>query len=101
MSTVFFAKTSSSGYVTRCRLCLLLPASALALDAAAVVVDVLNDYAQDEAQAILGAENVAIRFQGDKRQLDAEVSQTELEALETIYAIDAVVSEIVHQANQE
>ena len=56
-------------------------------------------FTADEAQAILGADNVAIRFQGDGRQLDVEVSQAELDAMAAIYGIDAAVTGIIHLAN--
>lgn len=58
-------------------------------------------FTTDEAQAILGADNVEIRFQGDGRQLEVDVSQAALDAMASIYGIDAAVSEIIHLANQK
>lgn len=58
-------------------------------------------FTSDDAQAILAADDVAIRFQGDGRKLDVEVSQAELDAMATIYGIDAAVTEIIHLANQK
>lgn len=55
----------------------------------------------DDAQAILAAGDVAIRFQGEGRKLDVEVSQAELDAMATIYGIDAAVTEIIRLANQK
>lgn len=58
-------------------------------------------FTSDDAQAILAADDVAIRFQGDGRKLDVEVSQAELDAMATIYGIDAAVTEIISLANQK
>ena len=41
----------------------------------------------------LAADDVAIRFQGEGRKLDVEVSQAELDAMDAIYGIDASVTE--------
>ena len=58
-------------------------------------------FTADDAQAILAADDVAIRFQGEGRKLDVEVSQAELDAMDTIYGIDASVTEIIRLANQK
>ena len=58
-------------------------------------------FTADDVQAILAADDVAIRFQGDGRKLDVEVSQAELDAMATIYGIDDAVTEIISLANQK